>query len=241
MKNVTLFDRCVVDTDGFYRIFVTVQTGRGADGEPSETVLGYKLQEGEQLIDALPPGSKAHAGAAGFVSPRWDAGTSSWTEAATGEEIAAWEVEHPDPNAKTLEELRADKETEISDACNAAIVAGMDVETSQGTEHFALQETDQINLTTAYNAVLSGATSYPYHADGQLCRMFTAEEITAISAASISHKLYHTTLCNHLLTWVRRAETAEEVGSITYSADNLPDDLAANMAQVLAAATAINA
>lgn len=71
--------------------------------------------------------------------------------------------------------------------------------------------------------------------------MFTAEEITAISAASISHKLYHTTLCNHLLTWVRRAETAEELGSITYSADNLPDDLAANMAQVLAAATAINA
>ena len=150
---------------------------------------------------------------------------------------------------RTPEEIDADrlpaakktKEKELSNACNAAIVAGMDVETSRGTEHFSLQETDQINLTTAYNAILSGAASYPYHADGQLCRMFTAEEITALSAASISHKLYHTTLCNHLLTWARRAETAEELGGVTYSADNLPEDLAANMTQVLASSAAMTA
>lgn len=135
-----------------------------------------------------------------------------------------------------IETARKNKEARISSACNSAIVAGMDVETSNGTEHFSLQETDQINLTTAYNAVLSGAESYPYHADGELCRMFTAEEITAVSNASIQHKLYHTTLCNHLLTWARRAGTQEELDSITYTADNLPEDLAANMASVLAAA-----
>ena len=54
--------------------------------------------------------------------------------------------------------------------------------------------------------------------------------------ASIAHKLYHTTLCNHLLTWARRAETAEELAGIAYTAEGLPEDLAANMAQVLAAA-----
>ncbi len=139
----------------------------------------------------------------------------------------------PEPD---LEQLRSGKEAEISAACNGAIVAGMDVETSQGTEHFALQETDQINLTTALSAVQAGADGYPYHADGQLCRMFTAEEIQAIAQASVRHKLYHTTLCNHLLTWVRRATAAEELETITYAAEGLPDDLAANMAQVLAAA-----
>ena len=36
-------------------------------------------------------------------------------------------------------------------------------------------------------------------------------------------------------------ETAEELDGITYSADNLPEDLATNMAQVLAAATAMSA
>ena len=82
----------------------------------------------------------------------------------------------------------------------------------------------------------AGAAGYPYHADGQLCRMFSAAEIQAIAQASIEHKLYHTTLCNHLLTWARRAETAEELEGIAYTAEGLPEDLAANMAQVLAAA-----
>ena len=144
----------------------------------------------------------------------------------------AWKAAQPDP----LEELRAAKEDALSAACNAAIVAGMDVETSQGAEHFSLQETDQINLTTALSAVQAGAAGYPYHADGQLCRMFSAAEIQAIAQASVEHKLYHTTLCNHLLTWARRAETAEELEGIAYTAEGLPEDLAANMAQVLAEA-----
>lgn len=131
--------------------------------------------------------------------------------------------------------VRVAKESELSAACNSAITAGMDVETTQGTEHFSLQETDQINLTTAYNAVMAGSEQYPYHADGKLCRMFTADEIKAISAASIQHKMYHTTLCNHLLTWARRAETAEELDGITYTEEGLPEDLAQNMAQIMTA------
>ena len=145
-----------------------------------------------------------------------------------------------EPDDRPLEEIRADKLAELSSSCNDAITAGMDVETTQGTEHFSLQETDQINLTTALSAVQSGAAGYPYHADGQLCRLFTAAEIQAIAAASVKHKLYHTTMCNHLLTWARRAETREELSGITYSADGLPDDLAANMAEVLSAAAGDN-
>lgn len=131
------------------------------------------------------------------------------------------------------QDVRLSKEEELSSTCNSVIVAGMDVETTQGTEHFSLQETDQINLTAAHNAVVSGVPKYPYHADGKLCRMFSADEIKSISAASIQHKMYHTTLCNHLLTWARRAETAEELAGITYSADNLPADLAQNMTKIM--------
>ena len=144
------------------------------------------------------------------------------------------------PDDRPLDVIRADKLAELSASCNAAITAGMDVETTQGTEHFSLQETDQINLTTALSAVQSGAAGYPYHADGQLCRLFTATEIQAIAAASVRHKLYHTTLCNHLLTWARRAETKEELSGITYAADGMPEDLASNMAAVLAASAGDN-
>lgn len=142
-------------------------------------------------------------------------------------------------NPVDLELIRSKKEEEISSACNVAIIHGVDVETTQGTEHFSLEETDQINLTTALSAVQQGATEYPYHADGCLCRMFSAEEIQAVANASVQHKLYHTTLCNHLLTWIRRAETEDELSSITYSAENLPEDLAENMNSILTTANSI--
>ena len=229
MPNVTLRDYCVVDAGGLYRALVTVQTEQGADGEPKETVLGYKLAEGERLIDAVPPAMRQHAGTSGFISPKWDEDTEAWIEGATAEQIAAWEDEHPDP--VSLEDKRAAKTAAMSAACNAAITAGMDVETTQGTEHFSLQETDQINLTAAVTAVQQGAAGYPYHADGELCRMFTAAEIGAVGQASIAHKLYHTTYCNHMFAWIRRA-TAAELAGITYGAE-LPEDLAASMQALL--------
>lgn len=134
-----------------------------------------------------------------------------------------------------FQETQLSKISELSITCNKAITAGMDVETTEGTEHFSLEETDQINLTAALSAVEQGAKGYPYHADKKLCRMFTAVEIKSIAETATKHKLYHTTLCNHLLTWARRVTTVEELEQITYTAEDLPTDLAQNMAKVLAA------
>lgn len=220
---------CVVDADGAYKTFVLVLLEQNEEGETTENVQGYKLAEGEQLIDTALPAMRQHAGTAGFIKPKWDEDTEAWVEGATAEEIADWEAEHPDP--VSLEDRRAAKTAAMSAACNAAITAGMDVETTQGTEHFSLQETDQINLTAAVTAVQQGAAGYPYHADGELCRMFTAAEIGAVGQASIAHKLYHTTYCNHLFAWIRRA-TADELAGITYGAE-LPEDLAASMQALL--------
>lgn len=139
--------------------------------------------------------------------------------------------------ADRLEEKRAAKHAEISAASEAAIYAGMDVETTQGTEHFSLTEKDQINLTTAKNKIDKGAPVYLYHTDDTLCRIFTAEEINAIAQASVAHIIYHTTYCNHLFEWIRRADAAELAG-ITYGAE-LPDDLAAHMQEILTQAGAV--
>lgn len=136
---------------------------------------------------------------------------------------------------RSFEDIQAEKLSNLSEACNQTIVAGMDVETTEGVEHFSLEETDQINLTTALSAIEQGAKGYPYHADKKLCRMFTAVEIKAIAEKATAHKLYHTTLCNHLLILARRATTTAELDKITYSADCLPLDLAENMKKILAA------
>ena len=142
-----------------------------------------------------------------------------WSE--INEEIAKAEAYNgeytieEEPDNRPFEEIQAEKLSSLSEACNQTIVAGMDVETTEGVEHFSLEETDQINLTTALSAIEQGAKGYPYHADKKLCRMFTAVEIKAIAEKATAHKLYHTTLCNHLLTLARRATTPAELDKIT--------------------------
>ena len=135
-----------------------------------------------------------------------------------------------------VEQVRAAKLQEISAACNAAITAGCDVTLTDGsTGHISLTAEDQINLSTATQAVGQGAAGYPYHLDGQLCTLYPAAEIMAMAQAATAHKLYHTTYYNHLAAWARRCETVGEVAAVTYGG-SLPEDLAANMAEILAAA-----
>ena len=134
-----------------------------------------------------------------------------------------------------LPALKTGKLEELSAACNAAITAGCDVVLSDGfSGHISLTAEDQINLTNACGAVEGGAEAYPYHLDGQLCALYPAADIMSMGQAATVHKLYHTTYYNHLSAWVRCCETAADVRAITYGAA-LPDDLADNMAAILAA------
>lgn len=147
----------------------------------------------------------------------------------TQEEIAADRI-------PPLEAVQAAKLAELSAVCNAVITAGCDVVLSDGSSgHISLTAEDQINLTNAAATVEGGAETYPYHLDGKLCALYPAADILAMGRAATAHKLYHTTYYNHLAAWVRRCEASEEVQGVTYGAD-LPDDLAAHMAGVLAAA-----
>ena len=145
------------------------------------------------------------------------------------EALDAWIASHPAPDP--LEAAQSAKLSELSAACNAAIVAGCDVTLSTTKGHISLTDEDQINLTTAVGAVQQGSTGYPYHLDGQLCAIYPAADILAMGEAATAHKLYHTTYCNHLMAWARRA-TADELEGITYGAE-LPTDLAANMGAIL--------
>lgn len=135
-----------------------------------------------------------------------------------------------------LEAVVPAKLTELSEACNATIVAGCDVALSDGTSgHISLTAEDQINLTTALTAVEQGSAGYPYHLDGELCALYPAADIVLMAQAATAHKLWHTTYYNHLAAWVRRCETSAEVQAITYGAE-LPSDLAENMVAILTAA-----
>ena len=144
----------------------------------------------------------------------------------------------PEPAGPDLDTVRTAKLDELSAAAQAAIIAGCDVTLSDGTTgHISLTPEDQINLSTAQATVQAGATGYPYHLDGQLCKVYLAADILIMGKAAVAHILYHTTYCNHLRAWAQRVTTADELTAITYGA-TLPDDLKANMEAIISAASA---
>lgn len=222
---------CVIDANGIYVTLVLVLKEMSEDGTEQSTIQHYTLKDGETLVDATPPIYRYHAGTMGFIAPKWNG--VRWVESATSDAIAEWEAENPDPSKLDIVSLKAAKLEEVNRDCTATIHAGAEVELSSGTERFSFKAEDQINLKAAIDEVKAGAAGYPYHADGQLCRIYSAADIVAIATALAQHKLYHTTYANHLNVWIRRAVDSAELESIVYGVD-LPADLAANMQGVLA-------
>jgi predicted short-subunit dehydrogenase-like oxidoreductase (DUF2520 family) len=127
--------------------------------------------------------------------------------------------------------VRDNKIEELSDACRAAIVTGIDLD----DKHYSLKEDDQINIGNLAMLAAQGQTVL-YHADDELCSAYTPEHFSVVAQAATTHKIYHTAYFNHLKAWVQRTEKPAELAAITYGAD-LPPDLAANMAALLGGAT----
>ena len=127
-------------------------------------------------------------------------------------------------------QVREVKRQEVGAACSAAIYTGINV----GDSHYSLTEHDQTEIMAQYTMVKDGAAAVPYHADGELCRMYPAEEFAALAQAATAHIFYHRTYCNHVNAWIKRAEL-EELAGIVYGAE-LPKDLADSMAAIISAA-----
>lgn len=106
---------CVVDAQNLYKTFVLVLLVENEEHQQEEQIQYYTLQEGEQLVDTAPPTMRPYAGAEGFVSPKWDTETSAWIEAATEEEIASWEQEHPAPELPDPPQPSGDLEQRVAD------------------------------------------------------------------------------------------------------------------------------
>ena len=136
----------------------------------------------------------------------------------------------PPKDWSDVEQVREAVRQEIGAACSAAIYAGIEV----NGRHYSLTEHDQTEIMAQYTLVKEGAAAVPYHADGQLCRMYPAEEFAALAQAATAHVFYHRTYCNHLNAWIARAGL-EELADIAYGAE-LPGDLAQSMAAILSAA-----
>lgn len=135
------------------------------------------------------------------------------------------EVEFPDDAQETedpivdgtLEEVKKRSIERLSAVCQQVIFDGFDVVLSDGsTKHFTLKVEDQLNLLSLSAMIATGATAIPYHASGELCEYYSAEDMTLIVSQATQFKTYHTSYFNSLKNWVESMGSIAEVGEVSY-------------------------
>lgn len=125
------------------------------------------------------------------------------------------------------------KLSEISNACNAVIVNGVDIKFGEENVHFNLSIEDQSNINNLFRVVELGGTEFPYQADGGVCRIYTAAEIAAIYIAAQTLITTQTTYHNELKQYVQTLTSAEKVSAIQYGM-TLPEPYLTEMNEKLA-------
>lgn len=127
------------------------------------------------------------------------------------------------------------KLSEISNACNAVIVNGVDIKFGEETVHFNLSIEDQSNINNLFRVVELGGTEFPYQADGGVCRIYTAAEIAAIYIAAQTLITTQTTYHNELKQYVQTLTDVEELSAVQYGM-TLPEPYLTEMNEKLSVA-----
>lgn len=117
----------------------------------------------------------------------------------------------------TLDYLKEAKINEMSYVCNQIITNGFDVILSDGNQyHFSLTTQDQLNLITLSSMVANGETHIPYHADDELCRFYSAEDINTIITTATQFKTYQVSYFNTLKMYINSLKRKKSVAAVQY-------------------------
>lgn len=116
-----------------------------------------------------------------------------------------------------INNIKNNKIEELSKQCNQLIVAGSKIKLSDESEkEFSYSTDDQANISEMFNAILMGATSYPYHANNEGCKMYSAADIVIIYSTLSSLKTGQITYFNQLKQYVKTLNTVSDIESVTY-------------------------
>lgn len=91
---------------------------------------------------------------------------------------------------------------------------------------------DQLNLITLTDLVSSGETSIAYHADNELCKFYSAEDIACITNYATQFKTYHVSYFNSLKAYIEALEDVKEISSIEYGTD-IPEEYQSEVLKTL--------
>ena len=151
----------------------------------------------------------------------------------------AFKATLPDP----ADSAKAEKINEIKKNCEDYIYAGTDVTYADGVkEHFTYTLADQSNISEMFTAVMAGATEYPYHADGEICKIYTKEQIVTIYGTLSLFKTEATTYHNSLKAQINGMTDADAISAIKFKETELTGEYLTNYDAMMASAqTQLNA
>ena len=142
-----------------------------------------------------------------------------------------------------LNNIKTAKLAEISKSCEDYIYAGTDVTLPDNTiKHFTYTLADQSNISEMFTAIMAGATEYPYHADGEICKIYTKEQIIAIYGTLSLFKTEATTYHNSLKAQINAMTDADAISATKFKETELTGEYLANYTSMMASAqTQLNA
>lgn len=127
------------------------------------------------------------------------------------------------PYVPTLDDIKEQKISEVSNTCQQIIFDGIDINLSIGEKHFGLTIEDQLNLFGKQSQLISGEEKFEYHADGESCIYYSKEDMLKIIESAMKFVSYHTTYCNSLFQWINSLENKEQIEKIKYG-DDIPEE-----------------
>ena len=149
------------------------------------------------------------------------------------EALDAYKATLPDPT----DSIKAEKIAEIKKDCEDYIYAGTDVTYADGTvEHFTYSLVDQSNISEMFTAIMAGATEYPYHADGEICKIYSKEQIVTIYGTLSLFKTEATTYHNSLKAQVNAMTDADAINAVKFKETELTGEYLENYTSMMASA-----
>ncbi len=121
-----------------------------------------------------------------------------------------------------LDALKMGKIAEIKKDCEKYINNGLDIKFSDDiVKHFTYDLADQNNISEMFIAVMNGASEFPYHANGEICELYTKEQIFKIYYTLALFKTEAITYHNSLKAQIINSEDIDSIKNTEFKVTKL--------------------
>lgn len=130
----------------------------------------------------------------------------------------------PEPYIPTLEEIKNNKISELSDICNHLIENGVDIDINGTVEHFSysLSKGDQNNIDDIMKLAASTGLGQSYHCDNGNCKIYTIDQIVTLYITVKVNKLINMTYFNQMKQYIKSFTSDDDIEIINSISYNTP-------------------